>query len=162
MTMPFRRGALAALLLGAGLSAASAAETPARPPAQARHDACFYGSQASGFAAVGDRAVNIRVGVKDVYQLTLFSPCLDIDWTQHIALRAHSGNWICEGNGLDYEIITPSPIGRQRCQVTGVRKLTPAEIAALPKRERPSSRPRSGRIDLTWTRRLNSLSLSAS
>jgi hypothetical protein len=39
---------------------------------------------------------------------------------------------------MDAEVITHSPgLGRQRCAVRNVRKLTPEEIAALPKRGRP-------------------------
>ena len=39
---------------------------------------------------------------------------------------------------MDAEVITHSPgIGRQHCFVRSVRKLTPEEVAALPKRARP-------------------------
>jgi hypothetical protein len=31
---------------------------------------------------------------------------------------------------MDAEVIVPSPTGRERCPVTDVRPLTPAEIAA--------------------------------
>jgi hypothetical protein len=127
---------LAIAALAFGLAAAGAAQAPAKATNQAR-GACFYISQTNGFSAAGDKAVNIRVGVRDIYQMTLFAPCLDIDWSQHIAIKTHGSSWVCEGNGLDYEILTPSPIGRQRCQVTAVRKLTPEEIAALPKGQRP-------------------------
>jgi hypothetical protein len=58
-----------------------------------------------------------------------------VDWAQHIALISRGSDYIC--SGIDAEIVTPSPIGPQRCAVRNIHKLTPAEIAALPKRARP-------------------------
>lgn len=105
-------------------------DTATRAPKQ-----CFWTRNANGFAAQGDRLVNIRVGVKDVYQFEMFGPCLDIDWSHRIALVSRSGSQIC--TGMDADIVTPSQIGPQRCHVRSVRKLTPAEIAALPKGAKP-------------------------
>ena len=86
-------------------------------------------------AAQGDRLVNLRVGVKDYFQLELMGPCPDVDWTQKIALVSRGGSTIC--SGLDAEIVTPSPIGPQKCPVKSVRKLTPTEVATLPKGAKP-------------------------
>jgi hypothetical protein len=106
------------------------AEAPAKPKRQ-----CFWASEVNNFAAQDDRVVNVRVGVRDVYRMEIFGTCPEIDWTQRIALVARAGNSICQG--LDAEIITPSPIGPQRCLVREIRKLTPAEIEALPRKARP-------------------------
>ena len=132
--VPIRFGLALALGLAAGASSLPAATAaPANTPR-----ACFWGHNVDNFAATSDeRTVNLRVGVRDVYALTLFAPCIDISWSHHIALRAHGSDWICEGANVDAEIITRSAIGPQRCQVTSVRKLSPAEIAALPKNARP-------------------------
>ena len=128
------------LLAAAGLAlavAALAGEGATKSNAPPSRHACFHGSQADGFASVDDQTVNLRVGVRDVYQLKLFAPCPDLDWNQSMALRSRGGSWICEGNGLDIDIFTASPIGPQRCPVTTVRKLTAAEITALPPKQRP-------------------------
>ncbi len=114
------------------------AQAPAAPQAKPKpSNACFYGSQTDGFSAANDTTVYVRSGIRDIYELKLFAPCIDIDWAQRIALRSHGSDWICEGTNVDYEVISPSPIGRQRCEVTSVRKLTPEQVAALPKRDRP-------------------------
>jgi hypothetical protein len=127
---------LAAWGLALALAGAAGDATPkSNAPPSGR--ACFYANQADGFAAVDDSTVNLRVGVRDVYQLKLFATCPDIDWSQHLGLRSRGSSWICEGNGLDLDIFTPSSIGPQRCPVTSVRKLTAAEITALPARQRP-------------------------
>ncbi len=129
------------LLAGAVLMVALpglVAETPAVAAATKASNACFYGRNADGFSAKGDRTVYVRSGIKDVFELTLFAPCQDIDWAQHIALKSRGGDdFICEGTAVDYEIISPSAIGRQRCAVSQVRKLTAAEVAAMPKKDRP-------------------------
>lgn len=96
---------------------------------------CFWTHQVNNFAAADDRIVNVRVGVKEVYQFEMFGPCQDVDWSDQIALISRGGSSIC--TGLDAEIVTRSSIGPQHCPVRNIRKLSPAEIAALPKRAKP-------------------------
>ena len=124
-------GALAAgIALGAALPAAASdkVDKPAR-------QACFFTRDVNGFSAADDRTVYVKVGVKDVYRLDLFSRCPDIDWNWRIGIQSHGSDWIC--SPLDATIIAQSPIGPQRCEVNNVTKLTPEEIAALPKKSRP-------------------------
>ncbi len=112
---------------------AAVTSAAAQQPISARQ--CFWSHQVNSFAAQGDRLVNLRVGVKDYFQLELMGPCADVDWTQKIALVSRGGSTIC--SGLDAEIVTPSPIGPQKCPVKSVRKLTPTEVATLPKGAKP-------------------------
>src|SRR5438128_7660287 len=125
-------------------AAAAAALTPAldAPSAAAKAyapgRACFYSRNIEGFNAPNDTTVYLRVSTRDVYEAKLFAPCIDIDWSQRIAMRSRGSSWVCEGRGaVDLEFITRSPAGRQTCQVTSVRRLSPAEIAAMPKKYRP-------------------------
>ena len=96
---------------------------------------CFWTSQINGFAASDDRHVNVRVGVKDIYQFEMLGRCPDVDWSHRIAVVSRGSSRICDG--LDAEVIAPSPIGPMRCAVRTVRKLTPTEVAALKGRSRP-------------------------
>ena len=112
---------------------AAVTSAAAQQPISARQG--FWSHQVNSFAAQGDRLVNLRVGVKDYFQLELMGPCPDVDWTQTIALVSRGGSTIC--SGLDAEIVTPSAIGPQKCPVKSVRKLTPTEVAALPKGAKP-------------------------
>jgi len=121
--------AAAAALLALSATAASA-KSPDGPQRQ-----CFWTRNADGFAAADEHTLNVRVGVRDVYQFEMFAPCPDIDWNQRIALVSRGGSTIC--TGMDAEVVTHSPIGPQRCAVRSVRKLTPEEIAALPRRAKP-------------------------
>jgi hypothetical protein len=108
---------------------------PARS-SQPKHE-CFNARFVTSFSAPDQETVYVRVGVREVWKLKLFAPCLDVDWRTSIALKTRTGgDFIC--SGLDAELIVPSrAFGRQRCLVSDVSKLSPAEIAALPKRDRP-------------------------
>ena len=127
-------GALTAVFaLAATQPAAAADKSPAA--AGKTRQACFFARDVNSFSAAGDRTVYVRVGVRDVYRLDLFNSCPDIDWNWSIGLQSHGSDWIC--SPLDATIIARSPIGPQRCEVDKVTKLTPEEVAALPRRARP-------------------------
>lgn len=127
----FAAAALGVAALGLAVPQGVAAEPAAAKPKRQ----CFWTSQVNNFAAQGDEVVNVRVGVKDVYRLEIFGTCPEIDWSQKIAVVSRGGSTIC--TGLDAELVVPSTIGPQRCAVRNVRKLTPAEIAALPPKAKP-------------------------
>ena len=122
----FAVGAIAAMAL-TGCTA-----TPPAPGAQAMAGhgrQCFNASTVNSFHAVNDQTVLVKVGVKHMYELQIVGTCPDIDWTQRLALRSRGGSpWVCQG--LDAELIVPSPSGTQRCPVVGVRELSPAEVQA--------------------------------
>ena len=132
MTWKLALIAAAASLIAVGTANAKSPIEPddAKPARQ-----CFWTHQVTNFASSDSRIVNLRVGVKDIYQLEMFGRCNDVDWTQKIAVVSRGGSSIC--SGLDAEIIAPSTLGPQRCPVRTVRKLTAAEAKALPKRARP-------------------------
>lgn len=120
-------------VLAVGWGAPAAAKSPAEPGKSPRQ--CFWTRSVNNFAAADEHTVNVRVGVKDVYQFEMFGACPNVDWSERVALVSHGSSWIC--SGLDAEIITRTPTGPQRCPVRNIRKLTPTEIAALPKRAKP-------------------------
>jgi hypothetical protein len=127
-------------LAGAGLALAliSTAPVPEGAEAAARKGAeqCFFARNMTSFAPVGRERLNIRVGVNDYYQIDLLGTCQDLDWTQRIGLQSRGSDWIC--SGLDVTLIVPSStLGPQRCNATSIRKLTPDEVKALPRKEKP-------------------------
>jgi Family of unknown function (DUF6491) len=133
--------ALAAVALAAQASAQTSAQTSSQAGAPARSSrpqrACFNVRMIDNFNAPDESTVYIRVNVNEVYRLKLFAPCLNVNWDQTIALQNRSGSsWICDP--MDAELLVRDPgVGRQRCLVSEMRKLTPAEVAALPKKSRP-------------------------
>jgi hypothetical protein len=125
--------AAASLTLSA---AAHAQDKPADKPASKNQ--CFWSRNVTSFASPDDHTVYIRVNVRDVYRLDLMISCPDVDWNQRVALVSNrgAGGSIC--SPLDAEIVSHATgIGRQRCPVKAITKLTPEEVAALPKRAKP-------------------------
>jgi hypothetical protein len=97
---------------------------------------CFYTRNVTSFAAPDNKTLYVRVGTRDVYKFDMFGSCPDIDWNQSLALVSRGSDWICEG--MDADVVTHAVgIGRQRCPVSHVHKLTPEEVAALPRRAKP-------------------------
>jgi hypothetical protein len=98
---------------------------------------CFYARNVNSWTAVDRTTVNIRVGVNDDYQLILQGDCPNIDWTHGIGLEHRGASWIC--SGLDATLIVPqqTQVPPMRCPVTSIRKLSPAEVAALPPKDKP-------------------------
>jgi hypothetical protein len=130
-TMNLNFAYAAPLFVALALGAPAADAAPKSHPARA----CFHPSEINGFHASDDQHVYVRVGVKDIYEFKLFGSCPDIDWTEHLGLISRGGGFIC--SGLDADLLVPSPIGPQRCPVRDIRKLSPAELAALPPKSRP-------------------------
>jgi hypothetical protein len=97
---------------------------------------CFLNRNINGFSAPNDETVYVRVGVKDVWRLDLMSHCTGITFRNSFGLKGSpTGPWIC--SPLDATIVFRQTGMSQRCPVTALRKLTPDEVAALPKKDRP-------------------------
>lgn len=121
--------------LGTAAPEGAVAKSPLEPAAKEPRRQCFWADRVTNFASADERIVNVRVGVRDVYEFEMLGRCHDLDWSHSIAIVSRGGSTIC--SGLDAEIIAPSAIGPQRCPVRNVRKLTKAEIEALPPRAKP-------------------------
>lgn len=140
MKTPLAIAAAAAVLAlgvaGAGVPAGALADSKSGKPAS--QDTCFWARNITGFAAPDDHTVYVRVNQRDVYRLDLMISCPDVNWNERIGLESShgAGGSIC--NALDAEIISHATgIGRQRCPVKTLTKLTPEQVAALPKGAKP-------------------------
>jgi hypothetical protein len=88
------------------------------------------------FVRTGTHTVNIGVNGNQVWALEWRGPCGSIDWTLPATLRSRSGaSLICRGGDVD--IVASAPLGARYCQVVSIRRLSEAEISALPKKDRP-------------------------
>ena len=126
---------LAALALVAGPASSADASKDAASSAKGQSQ-CFHTSMIQGFAAPDEDNLYVRVG-RDVYHFTMFAHCLDLDWNQRIALRSRGGsNFICSALDVD-GVNRATGLGAQRCAVSSMEKLTPAQVAALPKHAKP-------------------------
>jgi hypothetical protein len=88
---------------------------------------CFLPQQVNGFHAPNDETVYVTVGARRIFRLQTVGTCPHSDWSQRIGIRSRGGaSWICQG--LDADLIVPSPIGVQRCPVTNVHQLSEEEV----------------------------------
>jgi hypothetical protein len=132
--MIFRLAFIPAALVAAGLALSSAHAATA--PAAKAPRACFFQRQMNGWKEVGDRQVNLRIGVNDVYQVDLDSPCWNLRWTQHLGVESRGSSSICTGDTVTL-VVPDRTTGPNRCFGRVTHKLTPEEVAALPPKQRP-------------------------
>jgi hypothetical protein len=124
-------------LAGAALLGAALWLVASSAGAAGSRDAYFARRNVESFNAPDDRTVYLRVGVNDVYRLNLMTHCLDLAFRQGIGLEDQPANaFIC--SPLEATVVYRAAGGiPQRCPVTAIHKLTPAEVAALPKKDLP-------------------------
>ena len=118
------------ILSAIALAACSAAYAqPAKPVRQ-----CFSTRQIDRSVVVDDSTINFKVG-KQVYQMKMAGPCprLKNNIGGYI-MNLRGSDMICEP--LDVQIIVNDNVGGF-CNANSLRKLSPAEIGALPKKDNP-------------------------
>jgi hypothetical protein len=123
-----------------GLSAAALAQTEPKPQPEktdgkAARKSCFFNRDIRGFAAPDDKTLYLRVRAKDVYRLDMKGRCPELDWEHKIAIDSRGSSAIC--GAIDVTVLVKTPIGVSRCSVETLTRLTPEEVAALPKKSRP-------------------------
>jgi hypothetical protein len=112
----------------------------ARAQGAASGRSCFYSRDIRNIRSSDATTVNVRVTRNDVYQLKLFARCPDISWSHGIQLRTRGGSQICEGSGLNVEVLPSRSMSssvRSKCHVSNIRRLSPDEVSALSASARP-------------------------
>ena len=127
---------LIALAAAAFFGAALCLAAPSANAAGSK-DACVARHNVESFNAPDDHTVYLRVGVGDIYRLDLMTSCLDLSFRQGIGLEDQPANaFIC--SPLEATVVYRAAGGiPQRCPVKAIHRLTPAEVAALPRKDRP-------------------------
>lgn len=122
--------AVLSMALGAAIALTGQAAVASTP------QACIARRNINGFSAPDDRTVYIRAGVNQYFRLDLMNDCLNLSFRQSIGFdNRPNRNWIC--TPLEATIVYRGNGIRQRCPVKAMRKLTPDEVAAVPKRDLP-------------------------
>jgi len=133
--MSIRSKSIAAALLGGLLFATTASAGPA---AETGHS-CFTSRDWTGWSASADGdALYLRVGLRDIYRVEL-TPGAHVRKfaDEFLVTHVHGSDWICSALDLDM-MISDHQGFRQPLIARSMRKLTPAEVAAIPRKELPS------------------------
>lgn len=137
-----RRSAVLVWLAALAALAACAPTAPAGPNAgvarQTLPRQCFDQSQVTNFRQGDTRSLYIRVLNRDVYQISS-GGCLDIDSANTLALTQDFGGSgrVCVGDTVRLYSEGGPRLTNSPCRARIDRKLTEAEIEALPSRQRP-------------------------
>ena len=123
----------AALLAAAGATAATAAA-----PDKAPDRACFASNSWRGWTAPGDGDfLYLRINLHDIYRVDL-TPGTRVrkGADNFLVSEIRGSNWICTPLDLDLTLADHNGF-RQPLIARALRKLTPAEVAAIPRKDLP-------------------------
>ncbi len=127
---------LAPALVAAALGAAPVLAQPAAPSTRAP---CFFVTQWQGWSSPRPDIIYLGVNNRDVYEVTLGgggSPMLSQPAVHLVSITRGSSS-ICSSLDLDLKVSDDMGVMREPLIATGLRKLTPEEVAAIPPKLRP-------------------------
>lgn len=122
----------------AALALAPLAHAAAEAPAQSKNRSCFTSGSWQGWTTTdnGD-ALLLRINVNDVYRVDLTPGTHATKYPdQFLVNQVRGSNWICSALDLDLTLADHNGF-RQPLIAKSMRKLTPAEVAAIPKKDLP-------------------------
>lgn len=108
-----------------------------QPTATARSDDCFSSANVVGWRPVDARTLIVRATRDRLYRLELMGICPEIlSPGAHLTTTYYGDYRIC--SALDWHLAVSGPgLPRQNCPVVAMTRLSAAQVAALPKEERP-------------------------
>ena len=117
------------------LPTAADAQQPARSPAPKNE--CFLTSQLDNWRAAGDRTIYIKTRANRYYRLDMSARCPALTFPSPVMVNTFRGSSIC--SPLDWDIRISQGPGSiaMSCTVSKMTRLSPAEVAALPKGQKP-------------------------
>lgn len=112
--------------------AATTTDKPAKPPRQ-----CFYLSDWHGWSAPNKDTLYLKVRNRDVYRVDLAYGSSQLTWPgNHLVSIVRGSDSIC--NPLDLDLRVSDGFGMAiPIRAKTITKLTPEEIALIPKKDRP-------------------------
>ena len=135
--MALRLNLLLATIGAAAFAATAAAASPAESPKDPGKS-CFLSNSWQGWSAPGDgETLYLRVGLHDIYRVDL-TPGTHVHkmGDRFLVNRVRGSNWIC--SPLDLDLTLSDRTGfREPLIARSLRKLTPAEVAAIPRKDLP-------------------------
>ncbi len=128
------------IVAGAAMAAATALASPALAADAAKpaaNDSCFFSSSWQGWHAPNDKTIYLRINVRDIYRVDLSSGSSLLTWPgARLVNVEHGSDSIC--SPLDLNLTVADQGGARDFVIAkSITKLTPAEVAAIPKKDLP-------------------------
>ena len=129
------------MIIGGAFATAACAATPADGPEAASAGGerqCFHADLATNFRTSDQQTIYVRAARNDVFELKASGFCRDLQAAHSLAIRSSigGGSRICTGDWANVSVAAAGA-GASQCRVLVTRKLTEAEVEALPARDRP-------------------------
>ncbi len=132
-----RLGRLAAGVIAASATLAGAASAAPAADTNGRH--CFTVNDWHGWSSPSPDVLYLAVNFNDVYKATLAQPAEGLNLVDTVVVSDETGlRSICNAVDLHLTMTHRRGGSRQGLIVRSLTKLTPEEIAAIPKKYRPS------------------------
>ena len=137
-----RAQAMMAMMIGVSLctlaGAAGAQTASASAPAATKAPSqCFYSHDWDGWKASPDsKSIYIRVGVSHYYKIDFSDSCPTLNAPNAHLITKTVNDLICSAIDLDLKV-SDSPGFAVPCIVSAISPMSPADVAALPKKLKP-------------------------
>lgn len=128
-------------LMTAVLAAGAGVAAQAWPLEASAAGQCFRTSEMQNHSVLNDHSILVAVGLHDVWRIDSKGSCFaGASRSDPLIIRTTASiGMVCQPLDLDLAVRRGTGMGGMstHCIVDGIRKLTPAEIAATPKKLRP-------------------------
>jgi hypothetical protein len=129
--------------LAAGLMAGAALALAAGSALAASSSPCFFITQWRGWKSPSPNVIYLGVNMHDVYRVDLSAGSPELQWPDvHLISRVMGSDSICSALDLQLEVADNSNGFRSGFRepliAAKLTKLTPEEVAAIPKKYRPN------------------------
>ncbi len=125
-------------LIAAALAAGCAVAGPAAARPSAPNAPCFFVSQWQGWTSPNPDVIYLGVNMHEVYRVDLSAGSPQLQWPDsHLVSIVRGSSSICSPLDLDLKVSDNSGFATPLIART-LTKLTPEEVAAIPKKYRPN------------------------
>ena len=126
-------------MIGLGVLLASQGVALAQQsPAAAAKNQCFFVRQFENWKSSADeKTLYIRFGTNRFYRLGLAARCVDVSEPDVALVSKFRGDTICSAQDFDFQVRRSGVGITTPCIVRSMTPMTPAEVAALPAKEKP-------------------------
>jgi hypothetical protein len=101
-------------------------------------DSCFLSRDWEGWKSPSPNVIYLRIGVSQIYRLDLSAGSNQLqEGDVHLINKVRGSDWICSPLDLDLQLADDHGIFREPLFVKSITRLTPDQVAAIPRKDLP-------------------------